>query len=149
MDAKFHHRHVEVPSRGCLEFVDLTDQIKTILKDSGITNGLLNVQTRHTTASIVVNENEPRLLQDMKRVLESLAPQSGKYLHNDLHLRRPPAAPEEDQNGHSHCKALFLKSSEILNVVNGELQLGCWQRVFLLELDKPRTRVISIMVLGV
>lgn len=149
MDAKFHHQYLEVSSQGCLEFLDLTDEIRGIVRNSNIKNGMLNVQTTHTTASVVVNENEPRLLQDMKRALERMAPQSAEYLHNDLHLRRPPVGPEEDQNGHSHCKALFLRSSEMLNIVNGELQLGSWQRVFLLELDKPRTRTISIMILGV
>ncbi len=56
--------------------------------------------------------------------------------------------PDEKPNGHAHCKALFLRSSETINIVDGRLQLGRWQRIFLLELDCPRRRTVSVMVMG-
>jgi secondary thiamine-phosphate synthase enzyme len=148
MGVRFFHQTLELSSRGCLEFLDITEEIQNILTHSEISNGFLNVQSKHTTACVVVNENETRLMLDLKQTLQRLAPESIQYLHNDLHLRRPPIAPDEEKNGHSHCKALFLRTSEMLNVVDGKLQLGCWQRIFLLELDKPRTRTVSIMILG-
>jgi secondary thiamine-phosphate synthase enzyme len=56
--------------------------------------------------------------------------------------------PDERRNGHAHCRALLLGSSVAVNVANGRLQLGRWQRVFLVELDGPRTREVSVLVIG-
>jgi secondary thiamine-phosphate synthase enzyme len=57
-------------------------------------------------------------------------------------------APGERPNGHAHCQALLLGSSASLNLADGRLQLGCWQRIFLVELDGPRAREVSVLVLG-
>jgi secondary thiamine-phosphate synthase enzyme len=108
---------------------------------------MVNVQTRHTTTAIIVNENEPLLLEDLVHQLERFAPRNGLYQHNDF-SRRLDIPPDEPANGHSHCKALFLPTSVALNIVDGELQLGRWQSVFFIELDEARMRLISVMVIG-
>ena len=131
-----------------VQFIDVTESVRDLVRRSGVRHGLVSVQTHHTTTGIVVNENEPLLLADLKALLERLAPSGSRYAHNDLSRRVDPA-PDESANGDAHCRALLLGSSESLSVVDGELILGAWQRVFFVELDGPRTRTLSILVVGV
>ena len=145
---KVAHRLLHFRTSEYLEFIDITGRVNDIVKKSGIQNGWVNIQTKHTTTAIVVNEHEPLLLRDMKRILESLAPRDGDYLHNDLEIRTANKSPDERQNGHSHCQALFLRTSETVNIMDGMMQLGPWQRIFLIELDGPRDRTVSVMIMG-
>jgi secondary thiamine-phosphate synthase enzyme len=131
-----------------MQFIDITDHIHTFLRKSGIQNGILNIQTKHTTTAILINEHEPLLLQDMTILMERLSPRSFEYQHNNFQIRTVNVTPFEDENGHSHCKAMLLPTSQAVNVVDGELQLGRWQRIFLIELDKARDRFVSLMLLG-
>jgi secondary thiamine-phosphate synthase enzyme len=145
---KVYHDSIYVKTQECLQFVDLTDLVIEMVRDSGVRYGLVNVQTKHTTTAIVVNENEPLVLEDMKKILERMAPQDIEYQHNDFSIRTVNLEPLEYANGHSHCKAMFLKTSETLNIVDGQIQLGRWQRIFLIELDRARERTVSVMVMG-
>ena len=142
-----HHSVIRLQSSECLQFIDITDDVDEIVARAGVRHGWVNVQTQHTTTAIIVNENEPLLHEDLKRLLESLAPRSGEYEHNDF-SRRVDIPPDEPANGHSHCKALFLPMSVCVNVADGLLQLGRWQRIFLVELDDARERGVSVMVMG-
>ena len=63
-------------------------------------------------------------------------------------VRTVNMCPDEQKNGHSHCKAMFLRTSETLNLADGIVQLGQWQRIFLLELDSARKRSVSVMIIG-
>jgi secondary thiamine-phosphate synthase enzyme len=143
------HRHVlQFQTRSCLEFLDCTEAIRTLLQLSAIREGVLNIQSKHTTAAILINENEPLLLHDIKRMLERLAPEQAEYLHNDFRIRTVNMTEKEDRNGHSHCKAIFLPTSQMVNVVDGNLDLGRWQRIFLLELDQAKERSVSVTIIG-
>ena len=130
------------------EFIDLTDRLRTVLAVAGLQSGIVNIQSLHTTAAIVLNEHEPLLLMDLSDTLERLAPERAVYAHDDAEQRTVNVTDEERPNGHAHCRALLLPSSACLNVVRGELQLGRWQRVFLVELDGPRDRTVSITMFG-
>ncbi|MBL8187983.1 MAG: YjbQ family protein [Acidobacteria bacterium] len=142
-----HHDEILLRTTECLEFIDLTSYIANIVARSGIRHGVVNVQTKHTTTALIINENEPLLLNDLKRMLESYAPRDGEYEHNDF-SRRVDIPADEPANGHSHCKALFLPASIMLNLADGRLQLGRWQSLFLIELDEARERNISVLVMG-
>jgi secondary thiamine-phosphate synthase enzyme len=142
-----HHSVIRLRTRECLQFVDITDEVERIVARSGVGAGWVNIQTKHTTTAIIVNENEPLLHEDLKRMLERLAPRSGEYEHNDF-SRRVDIPPDEPANGHSHCKALFLPISVCLNIADGLVQLGRWQRIFLVELDESRERSVSVLVMG-
>ncbi len=144
---KTHHSLIRLRTKECLQFIDITNEVKAIVARAGIRNGLVNVQTKHTTTAIIVNENEPLLHEDLKQLLERLAPCSAEYQHNDF-SRRVGIPPDEPANGHSHCKALFLPMSACVNLADGQLQLGRWQRIFLVELDEARERSVSVMVIG-
>jgi secondary thiamine-phosphate synthase enzyme len=142
------HATIRIDTGHPTQFVDLTSDLEAFVAVSGIRSGLLNVQSLHTTAAIVVNEHEPLLLTDMAGLLERLAPVDALYRHDNITLRTVNCVLGEPPNGHSHCRALLLGSTAALNVVDGELQLGTWQRVFLVELDGPRTRDVSLLLLG-
>ena len=142
------HGLIQVETEECLQFIDITERVVELVEDSGIQNGIVNVQTRHTTTAIIINENEPLLLEDMRLTLERLAPRDIEYRHNDFSIRTINMQPEETENGHSHCKAMFLRTSETLNLTGGVIQLGRWQRVFLIELDGARRRSVSVVVMG-
>jgi secondary thiamine-phosphate synthase enzyme len=131
-----------------LEFLDLTDRVEALIAESGLRQGIVNIQSLHTTAAIVVNEHEPLLLMDFTALLERIAPRSAPYNHDDERVRTVNVAPDERPNGHAHCQTLLLGTSACLNVVGGRLHLGIWQRLFLVELDGPRRREISIVAIG-
>jgi len=139
---------LEYQTKSEFDFIDITEEIKSFLKGTEIKNGLVNIQILHTSAALIVNENEPLLIEDIKRNLENSAPKSLKYQHDDLSKRKVNLCLEECINGHSHCKAIHLLVSATLNLIGGELQLGQWQRIFLVELDRPRPRKIQIQVIG-
>jgi secondary thiamine-phosphate synthase enzyme len=142
------HSRIHVTTRHPTEFIDLTERLEWLVADAGVRFGILNLQTLHTTTAIVVNEHEPLLLTDFQALLESAAPGHGRYRHDDTTARRVNVTDQERINGHAHCRALLLPSSAGLNVTEGRLCLGQWQRVFLVELDGPRERDISVAILG-
>jgi secondary thiamine-phosphate synthase enzyme len=139
---------VHLRTKRPLEFVDLTALVAERVLRSGISEGMVTVQSRHTTAALVVNENEPLLVEDFEDLLERWAPEGARYRHNDLAAREAPP-PDERPNAHAHARALLLGASVALNVVAGEVDLGAWQSIFLVELDGPRSRTVSVQVLGV
>ncbi len=145
---KVYHDSIHLKSEECLQFIDLTDRFIELVRRSGVQNGFANIQTRHTTTAIMVGENEPLILEDMKKVLEKLAPRGAAYQHDDFEIRTVNLCAEEEKNGHSHCKAMFLRTSETLNIVDGAVQLGQWQRVLFIELDRAKKRTVSVVVIG-
>lgn len=143
-----HHARLCLHTTRQTDFIDLTGHLERAVAAAGVQVGVLNVQTLHTTTAIVVNEHEPLLLDDYREVLERTIPRAAAYRHDDL-ARRRDVPPDEPRNGHAHCRALLLSTSAGLNVVDGRLVLGRWQRVFLVELDGPRRREVSVVVTGV
>ena len=130
------------------EFIDITRQVRELVRESSIRNGIVIVFSGHTTAAIKINENEPLLLQDMENFLERIAARNGQYLHNDFTIRTVNMNEDECPNGHAHCQHLLMSTSESIPVIDGELQLGQWQSVFCVELDRPRPREVIVQVLG-
>jgi secondary thiamine-phosphate synthase enzyme len=127
-----------------IEFVDLTDHINEQLRRHNICDGSVTVFSRHTTAAIKINEAEELLIEDFKHFLRRLCPIEHGYNHNDMGRRKPPIAPDERPNGHSHLMHLLLSTSETIPVIDSHLALGTWQRVFLIELDGPRSREVMV-----
>jgi secondary thiamine-phosphate synthase enzyme len=141
------HARIRLATTRPTDFVDLTDRLTRFLAETGVETGMVNIQTAHTTTAVVVNEHEPLLLDDFRDLLERAAPRTATYRHDDLSRRRAVPA-DEPRNGHAHGRALLLPTSVCLNVIDGRLALGRWQRVFLLDLDGPRTREVSVVVMG-
>ncbi len=130
---------LKLHTRGKTDVVDLTDQVAGALKQSDIKNGILVVFVQHTTAAITTSEYESALVKDLKALFERLAPEEADYQHNR----------EYDDNGHAHIRASLVGPSVAVPVANGELALGRWQRIVLLDFDnRPRTREVLIQIVG-
>jgi secondary thiamine-phosphate synthase enzyme len=135
---------LEIGTLDPIEFIDLTDRINEHLNANAVESGTVTVFSRHTTAAIKINEAEELLLEDFKKMLRELCPADRGYNHNDMSRRKPPIAPDERPNAHSHLMHLLLSTSETIPVIDGRLALGTWQRVFMVELDGPRERQVMI-----
>ncbi|MBI4311096.1 MAG: YjbQ family protein [Chloroflexi bacterium] len=130
------------------EFIDITKQVEQYVAGSGVQAGIVVVFSKHTTAAIRVNENEPLLLHDLEEYLERLAPREGAYQHNDFTIRTVNMNDDECPNGHAHCQHLLLGTSETIPIISGRMQLGRWQSIFVIELDHPRQREVLVQVMG-
>jgi secondary thiamine-phosphate synthase enzyme len=142
------HTWMGVTTTAPTQFLDLTDRLGRLIDKWGVQSGILNVQTLHTTTAIVVNEHEPLLLTDFQRFLEATAPEHAGYRHDDAAARVVNRTAVERANGYAHCRALFLPTSVCLNVKDGRLILGRWQRVFFVELDGPQEREVSAQLVA-
>jgi secondary thiamine-phosphate synthase enzyme len=127
---------------------DLTSVIEEFVQKSKISNGLINIQSLHTTATVFINEKESGLLKDIAKNLEKTSSSKGEYIHDDFSVRTENLCKGECANGHSHLKALHLPTSVTLNIINGKIQFGRWQRILFIELDRSRDREISLLALG-
>jgi len=128
------------------QFIDITERIEEVARQSGVSSGFAVVFSKHTTAAIRINENEPALLSDMERMLEGIAPCRGQYQHNEF--AHAFSDNGERPNGHSHCQHLLLGASEAVPIVDGRLLVGQWQRIFLIELDRARDREVVVQFVG-
>ncbi|WP_066383428.1 MULTISPECIES: secondary thiamine-phosphate synthase enzyme YjbQ [unclassified Anabaena] len=137
---------IEIDTEPGINIHNITPHIKDFLESTTIKNGQVLVFSRHTTTALAINEDEVRLLEDIKVFLEKLAPASDRYLHNDLHLRVVPE--DEPMNAHSHLMAMMLNNSEVIPVTDGKLGLGTWQSVLFFELDGARKRTLCLQISG-
>lgn len=121
------------------QVIDITDQVRKIVRDSKIEKGLCHVMALHATAAIVINENDdPNIGIDLVTALDRAIPDHAGWLHDKV-----------DNNAQAHIKAAILGPSETIQVENGDLVLGTWQGIMFVELDGPRPdRKVSVQVLG-
>ncbi len=138
---KIFRKVKEVNTEKQEEIIDITDEINSFIKEKGIKNGTLTVQTLHTTMGLIVQElTEPRLCRDIITHLNKIVSQHIEdYEHNDID-KRPEVIDKyhEPLNGKAHIQSLLLENQLFLDICDGRLTLGKWQRVGLLELDGPR-----------
>ncbi|HWR01707.1 MAG TPA: secondary thiamine-phosphate synthase enzyme YjbQ [Chlorobaculum sp.] len=125
-----------------IEIIDITGQVRSALEATDLREGTVTLLSRHTTACININEKEPRLVQDMITFLKRFVPKDGNYLHN-----YEPADGRD--NAHSHLLGMFMNSSETIPFSEGQLLLGEYQSIFLIELDGPRNlRQVLMQIQG-
>lgn len=145
---KIVNKTIEFNTGREFDFIDLTDKVEEFVNQSQIKTGFVNVQTLHTTCPLLLNENEPLLLDDMRNHFKKLSPKDLPYNHNDFTRRTVNMCNDECENGHSHCLALHFPPNLTINIIETKLQLGQWQRIFLVELDRPRRRSVQIQIMG-
>ena len=108
--------------------LDITEEVRRIVRGSKIERGLCHVMVLHATAAIVVNENDdPNIGVDLLKALDGAVPEHAGWLHDRI-----------DDNAQAHILASILGPSEIVPIENGDLRLGRWQALMLVELDGPR-----------
>ena len=130
------------------QFIDITDWVTECVAESKISNGFAVVYSKHTTAAVKINENEPLLLEDMARFLEKIFPRDHDYQHNNFEIRTVNMTDDESPNGHAHMQHLLLGTSETVPIIDGVMQFGPYQSVFFIELDHPRSREVMAQVVG-
>jgi len=122
----------QVETTDTLDVVDITDEVEDRVP-ADVVEGLCTVFVGHTTAGVVVNEAEQRLLGDIETFLGNLVPDEDGYAHDAL-----------DGNADSHLRSLLLDESVSVPVRDGALALGTWQSVLLIDCDGPRTRSVTV-----
>lgn len=126
---------IAVKTAGELDFKDITEELREIAGRSKVRNGTISLFVPGATAAIVINENESKVIEDFREAISRLAPASGEYKHGS--------------NARSHIRAMMLGPSETIPVREGDLEMGTWQSVFLVELDiRPRNRTVTVRVAG-
>lgn len=139
---------LKVATKDAPQLIDITDWVKGCVAESRINNGMVLVYSRHTTAAVKINENEPLLIEDMAEFLERIAPRDAYYRHNDFSIRTVNMTEDESPNGHAHLQHLMLGCSETIPLIDGKIPFGQWQSIFFIELDHPRPREVMVQILG-
>ena len=135
---KIHTEYLTFHTKTKRAYVHITPQVETILKKSGVKDGMVLVSAMHITAGVYVNDNESGLIEDIDQWLEGLAPFNADYRHHQT----------GEDNGDSHLKALLIHHEVIVPVTNGKLDFGTWQRVFYAEFDGQRDKRVIVKVMG-
>jgi secondary thiamine-phosphate synthase enzyme len=120
--------------------VDLTEGVQSVVARSGVDAGVAVVFAVGATVGVTTIEHEPGAVADLQALLDRLIPAEGEYRHNALN---------HDTNAHSHLRAALIGPSETIPVVGGQLGLGTWQQVVLVDFDdRPRERIVSVQILS-
>ncbi|MCB2187388.1 MAG: secondary thiamine-phosphate synthase enzyme YjbQ [Deltaproteobacteria bacterium] len=137
---KVHLAEIELAGTSGTDIHDITAQVINVAAESGVAQGLVTVFTPGSTAAVTTVEYESGVLEDLRRVLEKLAPAADHYAHN---------ARWGDGNGYSHVRAALMGPALQLVVHGGRPVLGTWQQVVVLDFDnRPRQRRVLLQVMG-
>jgi secondary thiamine-phosphate synthase enzyme len=148
---KFLFQNHSFRTERCGHFVDVTDDLAGMVEQSGVRHGVALVYSPHTTCVVLINERESGFLHDFTSLMDSLVPVDGSYRHDDLEARTENLEddPHDVPNGWAHCRqALLGSASQSIPIVDGDLLLGRWQRVFFVEMDRSRDRRVLMQVMG-
>ena len=129
-------RYIDLKSRARTEFVDITADLKEMLRAANVGNGVCHIFVLHTTAGITVNEGADAAVQmDINRFLSKLVPHDPYFNH-------------AEGNSDAHIKSTLVGTSQNLLIENGKLLLGTWQSVFFCEFDGPRPRRVAVKIVS-
>jgi secondary thiamine-phosphate synthase enzyme len=135
---KFHTEYLTFHTKKHREYINITQQVETILRKSGIQDGMILVSAMHITAGVYVNDAEDGLIQDIDAWLEGLAPFREDYKHHRT----------GEDNGDSHLKSLVIHHEVIVPVTNGKLDFGPWQQIYYAEFDGQRAKRVIVKTMG-
>jgi secondary thiamine-phosphate synthase enzyme len=138
MKSKTEYLTFNTPTRRA--FVNITSNVRKIVEESKIKEGLCLVNAMHITASVFINDNESGLHQDFERWLESLAPHepTSKYQHNET----------GEDNADAHLKRQIMGREVIVAITNGKLDFGPWEQIFYGEFDGRRNKRVLVKAIG-
>lgn len=128
-------QELSVNTKRRCELIDITAEVRRIIRSYSVEEGLCHIFVPHTTAAITVNEKaDPDVVRDIEEVLARLVPESSSYRHTE-------------GNSDAHVKSSILGASAFVPVSGGELLLGTWQGIFFCEFDGPRTRKVWVKII--
>lgn len=128
---------LEFKTNDKVELVNMTQDINAAIVESGLRRGLVSVYSGHSTSGVFINENEPGLVEDFMDMIQVIVPTNGNYQHNRI-----------DNNADSHLRSFLIGCNESIPFDNASMNLGTWQSVFFMELDGPRTRRVTVTLIG-
>jgi len=127
-----------VSTHGFTDIVNITDKVRTICARTGVQSGVAHLFVAGSTAALSTIEYESGAIADLRHALDQIAPVDGRYAHNERW---------GDGNGYAHLRAALMKPSLSIPIGGGELKLGTWQQIILLDFDnRPRQRTIHVQV---
>jgi len=135
---KFHTEYLTFKTAKHREYLNITPQVESALRKSGIKDGMILVSAMHITAGVYVNDAESGLIHDIDEWLEGLAPFRKDYQHHQT----------GEDNGDSHLKSILVHHEVIVPVTNGKLDFGPWQQVYYAEFDGQRSKRVIVKVMG-
>ena len=141
---KVFSRIVDWITNDRLQLLNITERINDIVRKSGIRDGLVHLQSLHTTSSVFINEWQDALLHDVRGFFEQIVDRDEYYRHND-----PKYSDCERQNADSHLRGMIMGQTLCLQVRNASVLLGTWQSIIFAEFDGPRSRSLAVQVSGV
>lgn len=141
---KMVNRVVDWITHDRTQLLNITERINEIVRKSGVKNGMVHLQSLHTTTSIFLNEWQDALLEDVKQFFEETIERNRYYKHND-----PNHSDCERANADSHIRGMLMGQTLCLQVRNASVLLGTWQSIILAEFDGPRSRSVAVQVSGV
>ena len=127
-----------------MELLNVTDRVNEIVRKSGIRDGLVHLQSLHTTTAVFLNEWQDALRHDVKSFLSQMVQRDQYWRHND-----PEHSDCERSNADSHLRGMLLGQTLCLQVRNASVLLGTWQSIIFAEFDGPRTRSLAVQVSGI
>ena len=127
-----------------MQLLNITDRVNEIVRKSGISDGMVHLQSLHTTTAVFINEWQDALLHDVRNFLEEVVDRNEYYRHND-----PEHSDCERRNADSHLRGMLMGQTLILQVRNATVLLGTWQSIILAEFDGPRSRSLAVQVCGI
>jgi secondary thiamine-phosphate synthase enzyme len=134
-----HAGQLRFSTEGDGDVIDITAGVQSVVAQAGADNGVVSVFVPGTTAAVTTMEHERGGVHDLRETLDRLVPREGSYEHNRL---------AGDTNSHAHIRAAIVGPSETLPVRDGQLDLGTWQQVVLIDFDdRPRQRTVVVQVL--
>jgi len=125
---------LNVKSRSKTEFIDITEDIRALIKESGVQQGMCYIYVPHTTAGVTINEGaDSAVKRDIIAALNRLVPFEGDYNHME-------------GNSAAHIKATLVGAAQIVLIEEGKLLLGTWQSIYFCEFDGPRHRRVLVKI---
>jgi secondary thiamine-phosphate synthase enzyme len=144
---KVYKQKFDLDTTTQIQFLDITDKVQEIIDNSGIREGLAVIYSPHTTMGIVINHNEPMLIQDFLKLFHKLVPVDNQYSHDLFELRRGKNA-DGRSNGQAHCQNIIVGVSETIPIEKGKMLITAKQSIFAVEFDGARKRDLIVQVLG-
>ena len=141
---KIFNRVIDWITSDRMQLINITDRINDIVHKSGVREGLVHLQSLHTTTAVFLNEWQDALVHDVKSWLDDLVNRDNEWRHND-----PNYSDCERQNADSHLRGMVMGQCLCLQVRNSTVLLGTWQSIILAEFDGPRSRSMSVQVTGI
>ncbi len=141
---KVFNRIIDWITNDRLQLLNITERINEIVRKSGVHDGIVHLQSLHTTSSVFINEWQDALIHDVKSFFEQIVQREQYYRHND-----PEYSDCERRNADSHMRGMLMGQTLCLQVRNATVLLGTWQSIIFAEFDGPRSRSLSVQVSGI